>query len=69
MASINEVKILPLKDYHNFHSNCMTKPHRASKQGAHSAKVGALAPALEKSATELKHKQKLLKLDILRHLT
>ena len=34
---------------------------RAGKKGARPAEVGALASVFEKSATELKHKQKLLK--------
>ena len=34
---------------------------RASKKGARLAEVGAMAPVFEKSATELKLKQKLLK--------
>ena len=34
---------------------------RASKKEARSAEVGALAPVFEKSAAELKLKQKLLK--------
>ena len=34
---------------------------REGKKGAHPAEVGALAPMFEKSATEFKLKQKLLK--------
>ena len=39
--------------------NCI--PLHVSKKEACSAEVGALTPVFEKSATELKHKQKLLK--------
>ena len=34
--------------------------HAGKKKGARPAKFGALAPALKKSATKLKQKQKLL---------
>ena len=46
-----------MKDYHDFHSNCIILHTR--KQGVGSAEVGALAPMFEKSATELKFKPKL----------
>ena len=38
-----------------------TRTLRADNQGSHSAETGVLTPAFEKSATELKHKRKLLK--------
>ena len=46
------------------------KPYvlRASKKGARSAGVKALAPVFEKSATELKHKQKFLKCKSIIHI-
>ena len=64
VPSFDEVKkIQPSKDYHDSHSNHMSRPHCPARRykGAHSAETGALAPGLEKSATELKCKQKFLK--------
>ena len=48
----------PTKDYHG--SNSIRIALCASKQRVHSAKFGALAPVLKKSATELKPKPNLL---------
>ena len=39
----------------------MSKPHRTGKKREHPAEIRALAPVFEKSATELKLKQKVLK--------
>ena len=51
------------KDYHGLYSNHMSKPHRLSRRikGVRPAEIGALAPLLKNSATELKLRQKLLK--------
>ena len=57
VASIDKIKIQSSNDYHKSNSNHIALC--ASKQGAHSADVGTLAPMFEKSATELKLKQKL----------
>ena len=59
MASIDKIKIQPSKDYHNSDSNHIALC--ASQQGAHSAEVGNLAPMFEKSTTEFKLRQKLLR--------
>ena len=61
VASIDENKTQPSKDYHDSYSNPMSKLHRSShgQKGARPAEVGTLGPMFEKSATE--HKQKLLK--------
>ena len=56
VASMDEIKTQPSKDYHDLNhiGFCM------GEKRVHPAAVGALAPELEKSATELKLKQKLL---------
>ena len=48
-----------MKDYHDSYSNYIT--FCVGKKRVHSTEVGALTPVFEKSATELKQKQKLLK--------
>ena len=55
-ASIDEIKILPSKDYHVENAS----PFARVKKGTHSAELGALVPVFEKLATVLKLKQKLL---------
>ena len=50
------IKTQPLKDYHDSHSN-----HCPNRIALCPAEVGALTPMFEKSAIELKLKQKLLK--------
>ena len=57
------IKTQPSKDYHDTNSNHLFKPHHFSqtKKGARPAEVRALASVFEKSTTELKLKQKLLK--------
>ena len=60
MASMDKNKTQSLKDYNDSYSNHMSKSHRPShglKKGA--SRSGALAPMFEKSATELKQKQKI----------
>ena len=63
MASIDQVRIPLSKNYHDSHSNHVSKPQRPSrgKKEARSVEVGALAAVLENSTTELKHRQNLLK--------
>ena len=57
MASIDGIKIQPLKDYHDSDSNCIIL--RTGKTRVRSAEVRSLAPVLKKSATVLKLKPKL----------
>ena len=57
VASMEENKIQPSKDYHDScpnHIALRTGKKKKKKKGACPAEVGALAPAIEKSATELK---------------
>ena len=56
VASMDENKTQPSEDYHDSCLNCIT--FRTGKKGACPVEVGALVPAFEKSATELKLKQK-----------
>ena len=53
----------PSKDYHDSHSNLMSKLRCSSREenGMHSVEVEDLAPMFEKSASDLKYKQNLLK--------
>ena len=51
------IKTQPSKDYHDSYSNHFAL--RMSKKGACPAEAGGLTPVFEKSATELKLKQKL----------
>ena len=58
------IKTQPSKDYRDSCSNHLSKPHcssRGKKKGMRPAEVTAMVPVFEKSATELKLKQKLQK--------
>ena len=58
---MDENKTQPSKDYHDSYSNHMSKPHcpLSGLKGVRPAELKALASVFEKSATELKLKQKL----------
>ena len=67
VVTTDKIKIQSSKDYHDTHSNHMSKPHYpscGSKKWARSAEVGALTPVLEKSSTKLLHKQSAIQIAI-----
>ena len=55
MASMDENKTLPSKDYNDAYSNHLA--FHAGKKGERLAEIGALTPVFENSVTELKQMQ------------